>query len=79
MEVESEGQVRRIGLGSGNIVGPDSDWQLGLQLLLARMDYLLSTNSKHRELFTEIQDDWELLQRAERLMPAHTQVVAGRQ
>ena len=79
MEVENEGQLRRVGLSTNNIVGPNSDRRLGFQLLLARMEYLLSTNPKHRELYTEIQSDWALLQQAEQAGPARTQVVAKKQ
>jgi hypothetical protein len=51
-----------------------------VQLVLARMDFLLSTNSKHRQLFTEIQSDWQLVQQAEQFMAARgTQVIAAKQ
>jgi hypothetical protein len=80
MEVENDGQFRRVGVSANNIVGPNSDHRLGVQLVLARMDYLLSTNSKHRELFTEIQSDWHLVQQAEQFMTAGgTQVIAAKQ
>ncbi len=79
MDVESAGQLRRVGLSASNVVGADSDRLLAMQLLLARMEYLLSTNAKHRELYTEIQGDWDLLQRAEQSMPARgTQTIATR-
>ena len=77
MNVEDGGQLRRVGLSTGNIVGPASDPRLALQLLLARMEYLLSAKSKHRELYTEIQADWQLVERAEQLALAHgTRVIA---
>lgn len=79
MEIESAGHLQRVGLSASNVVGAESDRRLGLKLLLARMEYLLSTNSKHRELYTEIQADWQLLQQAEQAMPAHgTQTIATR-
>jgi hypothetical protein len=79
MEVEDEGQLRRVGLSVSNVVAPNSDRRLGLQLLLARMEYLLYTQSKHRELYGEIQGDWALLQQAEQQMLPRTQVVAKKQ
>ena len=79
MEVENDGQLRRVGLSFSNVEGPNSDRRLGFQLLLARMDYLLSTQSKHRELYSEIQGDWALLQQAEQQMPVRTQVIAKKQ
>ncbi len=80
MEVADGGQLRLVGLSADNIVSPDSDRRLGLQLLLARAEYLLHAQSKHRELFTEVQSDWQLLQQAEQLMPPRgTQVIATKQ
>jgi hypothetical protein len=79
MDVEHAGHLQRVGLSTSNVVGPDSDRRLAMQLLLARMEYLLSTNAKHRELFTEIQGDWKLLQQAEQSMPARgAQTIATR-
>ena len=79
MEVSSGGHLTRVGLSAGNIVGPESDRRLGLQLVLARMEYILSSNPKHRELYPAVQADWELLQRAEQSMPARAErVIATR-
>jgi hypothetical protein len=72
MDVESGGHVRRVGLSAGNVVSAESDPRLGLELLLARMEYLLYANPKHRELYAEIQADWQLLQRAEQLAMARS-------
>jgi len=80
MEVESQGRLRRVGLSTGNIVGPDSDRRLGLQLLLARTENLLWAHPKHRELYSEFQADWLLLQRAETALSGRAaEVVATRQ
>jgi len=80
MEVEQDGQLHRVGLSTSNVVGPESDPRLGLQLLLARMEYLLNANSKHRELYTEIEGDWQLLQRAEQVAKGRsTRVIASKQ
>ncbi len=80
MEVEEVGQLRRVGLSTGNIVGPESDQRLAMRLLLARMEYLLFINHSHRELLTQIESDWELLQQAEGSMPARgTRTIATKQ
>src|SRR5581483_1673523 len=39
MEVENQGEFRRVGLTAATIASPESDRRLALQLLLARMDY----------------------------------------
>ncbi|MGA2903027.1 MAG: hypothetical protein ABSD98_04295 [Candidatus Korobacteraceae bacterium] len=68
LEAEDSGRLQRVGLTTGNIVSPESDSRLALQLLLARTEDLLSVKSKHRELSPEFQSDWALLQRAEEAM-----------
>ncbi|HZP23440.1 MAG TPA: hypothetical protein VFB04_08335, partial [Terriglobales bacterium] len=70
MEVENQGELRRVGLTAATIVSPESDRRLALQLLLARMDYLLYTGSQHRELYPDVEADWQLLQRAEQVAAA---------
>src|SRR5581483_780746 len=80
MEVENQGELRRVGLTAATIVSPESDRRLALQLLLARMDYLLYTGSQHREIYPDVEADWPLLQRAEQVAAAPvTRVVASRQ
>ncbi len=51
-----------------------------MQLLLARTDALLSAKPKHRELYSEFQNDWLLLQQAEETMkrPAGDGIIAER-
>jgi hypothetical protein len=70
LEAEDGGHLLRVGLGDNNIVSPQSDSRLALQLLLARTEVLLSVRSNHRELSPQFQSDWDLLQRAEDAMPA---------
>jgi hypothetical protein len=65
LEVTQQGAVVRVGLSAGNILDAQSDRRLALQLLLARTSALLSPNAKHRELWTDFQNDWALLQAAE--------------
>jgi hypothetical protein len=81
LTVHSEGKLRRVGLSAGNILGPNSDQRLGFQLLLARTEDLLAAPPKHRELYPELEHDWELLQRAEQAMrmPGAREVIAARQ
>jgi len=80
LESQKSGRVLRVGLTSDNIVSPQSDSRLALQLLLARTEVLLSVRSNHRELSPQFQSDWDLLQRAEDAMAtggAHS-VIASR-
>ena len=70
LEANNSGRLLRVGLANTNIVSPQSDSRLALQLLLARTEVLLSVRSNHRELSPEFQSDWDLLQRAEDAMPA---------
>jgi hypothetical protein len=81
LELESDGKLLRAGLSPSNVLAPDSDPRLRLQLLLARTDDLLSAGSKHRELYTEFQGDWALLQQAERAVrsQASTGVIATKE
>ena len=69
LEVASEGRVRRVGLSAENILSPDSDHALAMRVLLARTSALLAANSKHRELWPDLQSDWALLQTAEHASP----------
>jgi len=80
LEAEDSGRPQRVGLTTANIVSPESDSRLALQLLLARTEDLLSVKSNHRELSPEFQSDWVLLQRAEEAMLPHgaNSVIASR-
>ncbi|HUI82786.1 MAG TPA: hypothetical protein VL240_01100 [Candidatus Binatia bacterium] len=71
LEVESDGQLRRVGLSGSNILGEESDPRLALQLLLARTAELLSARANHRELYSDFQAEWTLLDRARERMLAH--------
>jgi len=70
LAAENHGRLLRVGLTTDNIVSPQSDSRLALQLLLARTEALLSVRSNHRELSPQFRSDWDLLQRAEDAMPA---------
>jgi hypothetical protein len=71
LELENDGKLLRTGLSTSNVLDADSDPRLRLQLLLARTDALLEAGSRHRELYTEFQGDWALLQQAEEAVRTH--------
>jgi len=79
LEVESGGELQRVGLTAGNVFSPGSSRELAMQVMLARTNALLSAQAKHRELWPEFQSDWELLERAEQQLPqASHSVIATR-
>jgi len=71
LELKSDGKLRHIGLSATNVLAAESDPVLRLQLLLARTDALLKAGSRHRELYTEFEGDWALLQLAEEAVRLH--------
>jgi hypothetical protein len=81
LELQSDGKLRHVGLSATNVLAEESDPVLRLQLLLARTEALLNAGSKHRELYTEFQGDWALLQQAEEAVRMHgtEEVVATKQ
>ncbi len=80
MEVTEEGRVRRVGLSAENVFESGSDHQLAMQVLLARTNALLAVNSKHRQLMSDFENDWRLLQTAQdaKLLPGEDETVATR-
>jgi hypothetical protein len=80
LQLERNGELRRVGLSADNVLSSQSDRDLAFQLLLARTEYLLDADSKHRELYPEFQRDWELLQQSEEVLTGRAkQVIASRQ
>jgi hypothetical protein len=71
LEMDSDGEVRRVGLSANNVFSADSNREMALQVMLARTNALLSAQSNHRELWPEFESDWAMLQQAEEQMPAH--------
>jgi len=69
LEVESGGELRRVGLTEGNIFSTGSNRELAMQVLLARTNALLTAKSNHRELWPQFQRDWTLLERAQQELP----------
>lgn len=79
LQVERNGELRRVGLSTNNVLSQQSDRRMAFQLLLARTDYLLGVQSKHRELYPEFERDWALLQQAEQGISGRTErVIASR-
>jgi len=69
LEVQSGGELRRVGLTAGNVFGTGSSRQLAMQVLLARTNALLTAKSNHRELWPQFQTDWAMLERAQQELP----------
>ena len=79
LQLEHDGELRRVGLSTGNVLSPESDRRMAFQLLLARTYYLLGVHSNHRELYPEFERDWELLQQAEQDLSGRSErVIASR-
>ena len=55
--------IRHVGISASNIDAPGSDPQLAFLIMLARVDRILHSPSKNRELLPQFQQDWELLAR----------------
>ena len=64
MTINSGGEVRTIGLSANNILAPASDSQMAYQVMLARVDRVLSSPKHSRENIRELKTDWELLDQA---------------
>jgi len=69
LEMESGGELRRVGLTAGNVFSPGSSPELAMQVLLARTNALLSAKANHRELWPQFQTDWAMLERAQQQLP----------
>jgi hypothetical protein len=57
-----QGRVRRVGISASNIDAPESDPQFSFLIMLARIDRILHSASKNRELMPQFQADWILLE-----------------
>ena len=69
LEVETGGELQRVGLTAGNVFTTGSNRQLAMQVLLARTNALLTAKANHRELWPQFQTDWTLLERAQQELP----------
>lgn len=55
---------RKLGLSASNVNAPESDPRLAYLVLLARVDRVLRSSSKNREMMPQFKADWQLLERA---------------
>ena len=70
LAVESGGVSRQVGLGSRNLLSPESDPRLAFQLMLGRVAFELHARDRLRESLPEFKQDWDLLEKAQaRLQP----------
>jgi hypothetical protein len=65
LDLPDGGIVRRAGVSASNIDAPGSDPQLAFLIMLARIDRILHSPSKNRELMPQFEADWELLERTQ--------------
>ncbi len=56
--------LRRVGVGSANLLADTSDPEMAAQLILARVSYALRAKDHYRETLPEFKQDWVLLQAA---------------
>ncbi len=64
--------ARRVGLGSQNLLSPDSDPELSFQLMLGRVRYALAAKNRMRESLQEFRQDWTLLEQTQLRLHAVT-------
>jgi hypothetical protein len=57
--------TRRVGIGTDNLLAPDSDPQLAFQLMLGRVDYALKAKNHMQETMPEFRQDWALLEQTQ--------------
>jgi len=61
IRMESGDEVRLVGISANNILAPASDSELAYQLVLSRVDRVLTSPKHSRENMIELKDDWQLL------------------
>lgn len=66
LKVMYYGQPRELGLTRQNILEPNSDRELALKLMLAKIDAQLKASEKNRSSLPEFQADWRLLRQLAR-------------
>lgn len=64
MDTTSHGKPASVGLSASNVLARSSDTALSYQLLLARVDHILSGPTRGRETRFEFNQDWARFQRA---------------
>jgi hypothetical protein len=64
MELRGENGARKVGIGANNILSTGSNRALAYEIILARVTRALKSPTHSREMISEFQDDWSLLQQA---------------
>jgi hypothetical protein len=64
MALNMSGENRTIGLSANNILAPESDSQMAYQLMLARVDRILTSPKHSRENIIDLKSDWSRLDQA---------------
>ncbi len=62
LAIELNGSVRRVGIGSKNVMAAESDPELAFELMLGRVGYVLRAKNHLRETMEELKKDWVLLE-----------------
>jgi hypothetical protein len=77
-DVPETGGSRRVGLGAGNVLSPDSDRTLAERILLAKASAELKSPANKRESLTEFKREWELLQESRQTVSRTASVTSAR-
>jgi bisphosphoglycerate-dependent phosphoglycerate mutase len=63
LDLLQEDGVHRAGMSAGNINSPGSEPRLAYLIMLARVNSILASRTKDREVMTQFKTDWALLER----------------
>jgi hypothetical protein len=63
LDLLQEDGLHRAGMSAGNINSPGSEPRLAYLIMLARVDSILASHAKDREIMTQFKADWALLER----------------
>jgi hypothetical protein len=64
MELRGENGQRKVGIAEDNVLSTESNRHLAYEIILARVTRALKSPTHSREMISEFQDDWALLQQA---------------
>lgn len=74
LKVNYYGQMRQVGLTRENLLDPNSDRELALKLVMAKINADLNASEKNRRLYPDFWFDWQLMNQ---IMGEQTPVFAG--
>lgn len=77
MELRGENGQRKVGIGENDVLFAESNRNLAYQIILARVTRALKSPLHSREMISEFQDDWSLLQQARERVTLSTSVLKG--